>query len=161
MPSRGSSPGWSRGSCCAGSRCPSGPGAGTRRSGERGRAVTSRPAPGCGGPVSGVRWSRRWCGSWHEPCGAGRCPSGWSACRYGCTRKDHGKVYALLHKALKESNRAGVATFVLRNRACLVAVRAEGDVLALHTLHWADEIRDPHDEIGDLPGRTRVAEREL
>ncbi|MFK8845066.1 Ku protein [Streptomyces sp. Ac-502] len=75
--------------------------------------------------------------------------------------KDHGKVYALLHKALKESNKAGVATFVMRNRAYLVAVRAEGDILVLQTLHWADEIRDPRDEIGDLPGRTKIPDREL
>ncbi|WP_030020097.1 Ku protein [Streptomyces monomycini] len=75
--------------------------------------------------------------------------------------KDHGKVYALLHKALKESRKAGIATFVMRNREYLVAVQAEGDILVLHTLHWADEIRDPHDEIGDLPERTKIPEREL
>ncbi|MEV5596066.1 Ku protein [Streptomyces sp. NPDC052496] len=75
--------------------------------------------------------------------------------------KDYGKVYALLHKALKESNKAGVATFVMRHREYLVAVQAEGDILTLHTLHWADEIRDPRDEIGDLPGRTKIPEREL
>ncbi|MEF3117933.1 Ku protein [Streptomyces chrestomyceticus] len=75
--------------------------------------------------------------------------------------KDYGKVYALLHKALKESNKAGIATFVMRNRAYLVAVQAEGGILVLHTLHWADEIRDPRDEIGDLPGRTSIPDREL
>ncbi|WP_030594620.1 non-homologous end joining protein Ku [Streptomyces rimosus] len=75
--------------------------------------------------------------------------------------KDYAKVYALLHRALQETNKAGIATFVMRNRAYLVAVKAEAGILALHTLHWADEIRDPHDEIGDLPGRTRIPDREL
>ncbi|WP_030659450.1 Ku protein [Streptomyces rimosus] len=75
--------------------------------------------------------------------------------------KDYAKVYALLHKALQETDKAGIATFVMRNRAYLVAVKAEADILALHTLHWADEIRDPHDEIGDLPGRTKIPDREL
>lgn len=75
--------------------------------------------------------------------------------------EDYGKVYALLHQALKESHKAGIATFVMRNRAYLVAVQAEGDVLVLHTLHWADEVRDPRDEIGDLPGRTKIPDREL
>ncbi|KAA6224480.1 Ku protein [Streptomyces albofaciens JCM 4342] len=75
--------------------------------------------------------------------------------------KDHAKVYALLHRALQESNKAGIATFVMRNRAYLVAVKAEADILALHTLHWADEIRDPYEEIGDLPGRTKIPDREL
>ncbi|MBZ4320965.1 non-homologous end joining protein Ku [Streptomyces huiliensis] len=79
----------------------------------------------------------------------------------GPKSKEYAKVYALLHEALSRSNRAGIATFVMRNREYLVAVKAEGDILTLHTLHWADEIRDPRTEIGTLPERAKVAEREL
>ncbi|MGK5643013.1 Ku protein [Streptomyces sp. URMC 126] len=79
----------------------------------------------------------------------------------GPKSKEYAKVYALLHEALSRSNRAGIATFVMRNREYLVAVKAEGDILTLHTLHWADEIRDPRTEIGTLPEREKVAEREL
>lgn len=77
--------------------------------------------------------------------------------------KDPGyaKVYALLHRALTESGKAGIATVVMRNREYLVAVVPEGDVLALHTLHWWDEVRDPHREIGGLPEGPEVAEKEL
>ncbi|WEO99659.1 Ku protein [Streptomyces sp. FXJ1.172] len=75
--------------------------------------------------------------------------------------EQHQKVYAVLEKALEDANKAGVATFVMRNREYLVAVKAESGILSLHTLHWADEIRDPRAEIDDLPGRVKLADREL
>ncbi|MET9605923.1 Ku protein [Streptomyces sp. NPDC006512] len=75
--------------------------------------------------------------------------------------KEYGKVYALLEKALAKANRAGVATFVMRGRAYLVALKAENGILTLHTLHWADEIRNPREELSDLPGKTRVSAREM
>ncbi|MFJ8821097.1 Ku protein [Streptomyces sp. NPDC102467] len=75
--------------------------------------------------------------------------------------KEYTKVYALLEKALGEAGAAGIATFVMRNHQYLVAVRAEAGLLTLHTLHWADEIRDPRREIDNLPGRTKVTDREL
>ncbi|GAB7029624.1 Ku protein [Streptomyces sp. NPDC021749] len=75
--------------------------------------------------------------------------------------KEYAKVYALLQRALDRSGKAGIATFVLRNPEYLAAVKAEDDVLALHTLHWADEVRDPHREIPDLPARSKPAEKEL
>jgi DNA end-binding protein Ku len=65
--------------------------------------------------------------------------------------EEYAKVYALFHEALARTNKAGIATFVMRNHEYMVAVKAEGDILALHTLHWADEIRDPHKEISGLP----------
>ncbi|MGW7053967.1 non-homologous end joining protein Ku [Streptomyces sp. NPDC054887] len=75
--------------------------------------------------------------------------------------KEYAKIYALLEKALAEAGKAGIATFVMRNRQYLVAVKAEGGLLTLHTLHWADEIRDPHKEIGALPEDAEVTDREL
>ncbi|MET9256392.1 Ku protein [Streptomyces sp. NPDC003717] len=69
--------------------------------------------------------------------------------------EEYRKVYELLRSALAETGRAGIATFVLRNRQYLTALRAEDDVLVLQTLHWADEVRDPGTELPDLPsGRT-------
>ncbi|MER7775283.1 Ku protein [Streptomyces sp. NPDC096191] len=61
------------------------------------------------------------------------------------------KVYELLRTALAETGKAGVATFVMRNRQYLTALRAEGRVLLLQTLHWADEVRDPVEELPELP----------
>ncbi|MEU5852635.1 Ku protein [Saccharopolyspora shandongensis] len=54
---------------------------------------------------------------------------------------------ALLREALETTNRAGIATFVMRYRQYLAALKTENHVLALHVLHWADEIRDPQREL--------------
>ncbi|GAA3049343.1 Ku protein [Streptomyces roseofulvus] len=78
----------------------------------------------------------------------------------GPADKEHGKIYRLLEQALARANRAGIATFVMRQREYLVAVKAENGLLTCHTLHWADEIRDPREEIDTLPGRPRTTDRE-
>ncbi|MDQ0938484.1 hypothetical protein QFZ67_000189 [Streptomyces sp. V1I1] len=49
----------------------------------------------------------------------------------------------------------------MRNHEYLVAVKAKAGLLTLHTLHWADEIRDPRKEIDNLPGKAQVTDREL
>lgn len=59
--------------------------------------------------------------------------------------KDAAEPYRVLHAALKRSGRVGVARFVFHNRARLVAVRALDDVLALHTMRFADELVPPAD----------------
>ncbi|MFF5932603.1 Ku protein [Streptomyces sp. NPDC012508] len=74
--------------------------------------------------------------------------------------KEHGKIYRLLEQALSEANRAGIATFVMRQHEYLVAVKAENGLLTCHTLHWADEIRDPRKEIDTLPGRVKTSGKE-
>ncbi|QNS02656.1 non-homologous end joining protein Ku [Streptomyces xanthii] len=74
--------------------------------------------------------------------------------------KDFGKTYALLAKAMEHQDKAAIATFVMRNREYLVAVKAESGLLTLHTLHWADEIRDPR-KLDSLPGRVKVSDREV
>jgi DNA end-binding protein Ku len=74
---------------------------------------------------------------------------------------EYGRVYALLREALAATNRAGVATFVMRGRQYLTAIKAEKQVLVLHTMHYADEIRDPVKEIDALPGEITVNSREL
>ncbi|MFI5985190.1 Ku protein [Streptomyces sp. NPDC051555] len=83
--------------------------------------------------------------------------------QYAVRSTQYGKVYAPLHKALSKANRAGVATFVMRGREYLVTLKADDTlgILTLHTLHWADEIRDPHKELPDLPATTKVSEKEM
>jgi DNA end-binding protein Ku len=61
------------------------------------------------------------------------------------------KPYHLLREAMETSGKIGVATFVMRNKEYLVAIRPEPDVLALETMYFADEIRDP---LADLPHLT-------
>ncbi|MCX5434659.1 Ku protein (plasmid) [Streptomyces sp. NBC_00257] len=75
--------------------------------------------------------------------------------------EQYGKVYALLQRALEESDKAGIATFVMRGREYLVALKAEDGLLTLHTLHWADEVRDPHEEVPDLPGKAEPTPAEV
>jgi DNA end-binding protein Ku len=49
----------------------------------------------------------------------------------------------------------------MRGKEYLAAVRADGAVLALHTLHFADEVRDPS-ELDNVPTRrTKPGEKEL
>lgn len=45
----------------------------------------------------------------------------------------------------------GIATFVMRGRQYLTALRAMDKLLVLQTLHWADEVRDPGKELPELP----------
>jgi DNA end-binding protein Ku len=61
--------------------------------------------------------------------------------------------YALLREALTKTNRAGIATFVMRGKEYLAAIRADGKVLVLETMFFADEIRDPKKELGALPAK--------
>jgi DNA end-binding protein Ku len=62
------------------------------------------------------------------------------------------KAYALLRKAMAKSDKAGIAPFVMRGKEYLSAVRADGDLLVLETMHFDDEIRPPADLVADLPG---------
>ncbi|GJF33577.1 non-homologous end joining protein Ku [Kitasatospora sp. NE20-6] len=66
--------------------------------------------------------------------------------------KEYAKIYQLLAKALERSDRAGLAMFSMRGKEYLTAVRAQNGLLELHTMHFADEVRDPREEIDDLPG---------
>jgi DNA end-binding protein Ku len=71
------------------------------------------------------------------------------------------KPYALLRKAMQDTNKVGLASFVFRSKQHLVAVRPAATVLALETMYYADEVRDPS-EIGSLPDpATEFAGREL
>ena len=71
------------------------------------------------------------------------------------------RPYRLLLEALARTNRAAVASFVMREKEYVAAIRADGDVLTLSTLHFADEVRDPHVELPDLPDATQVRGKEL
>lgn len=59
------------------------------------------------------------------------------------------KAYRLLAKSMEESERAGIATFVMRGKEYLVAIIAEKGILRAETLRFAEEVRAPEDI--DLP----------
>ncbi|TDC99295.1 Ku protein [Saccharopolyspora terrae] len=75
--------------------------------------------------------------------------------------KEHYRPYNLLRSAMEQTGQAGIATFVLRGKQYLTAVRADSDVLALNTLYFADEIRDPADLVGDQPEQSKPTDKEL
>ncbi|WP_407925006.1 non-homologous end joining protein Ku [Brevibacterium rongguiense] len=51
------------------------------------------------------------------------------------------KAYALLRETLAEAERTAIVTFTLRSRTRLGALRVRGEVIALQSLLWADEVR--------------------
>jgi DNA end-binding protein Ku len=69
------------------------------------------------------------------------------------------KAYALLREAMTRGGKVAIATMVMRTKQYLCALRAEGKVLVLTTMQYADEIRDPGEL--DLPEGVKVNEREL
>jgi len=73
--------------------------------------------------------------------------------------KENASSYALLRDALAKSNRAGIASFVMRSKEYLATIRADGKVLVLETMFFADEIRDAADEIGNLPAKSGAGQQ--
>lgn len=53
------------------------------------------------------------------------------------------KAYRLLAESMEREQRAGIATFVMREREYLVAIIAEKGILRAETLRFHDEVRSP------------------
>lgn len=73
------------------------------------------------------------------------------------------RPYALLREAMREADKVGIASFVMRGKEHLAAIRVDGDgeVIVLETMFFADEIRNPHKELDLLPDGEAPKEREL
>lgn len=71
------------------------------------------------------------------------------------------RAYALLRAAMEQTQKVGIALFVLRGKERVVAVRPERRTLAMETMYFADEVRDPDVELPELPGDMELGEREL
>ena len=54
-------------------------------------------------------------------------------------------AYRTLHAALSQTERAGIGRMTFHNREYLVAVRAQENVISLHTLRFAEQVADPRD----------------
>jgi DNA end-binding protein Ku len=70
-------------------------------------------------------------------------------------------TYCLLRDAMTDAGRAAVATFVMRGKEYLCAVRVEGDLMLLETMYFADEIRDPKAIADRMPTQVRARPQEL
>lgn len=55
------------------------------------------------------------------------------------------KGYALLRETLKETNKIGIATVVIRTRQYLAALIPSGDVIVLNTLRYKNELKSAKD----------------
>ncbi|MDT7711676.1 MAG: end-binding protein Ku [Pseudonocardiales bacterium] len=75
--------------------------------------------------------------------------------------EQYARPYALLVEAMARTNRAGIATFVMRGKEYLTAIRADDGVLALETLYFADEIRNPAEQLDTLPHHEGARGKEL
>ena len=69
------------------------------------------------------------------------------------------RAYALLRAALLKTGKAGVATFVLRNRENLAILRATENVIVLNRIRFEAEIRDSKEL--NLPQRAEIKGAEL
>ena len=59
--------------------------------------------------------------------------------------KRAGKAYRLLAHIMEERQRAGIATFVMREKEYLVAITARDGLLRAETMRFSDELRDAAD----------------
>jgi DNA end-binding protein Ku len=74
-------------------------------------------------------------------------------------QKSGARAYALLREALLKTKKAGVASFVMRNREGLAILRATKDVIILNRIRFEQEIRDTKEL--NLPAKTAVKPTEL
>jgi DNA end-binding protein Ku len=73
--------------------------------------------------------------------------------------KNAAKPYALLREALRESQKIGIAKYVLRNREHLAALKTVGDVILLNQMRYYQDLRDFHDL--ELPSVDNLSKQEL
>ena len=67
------------------------------------------------------------------------------------------KSYALLSKALDESGRVAIASFVMRTKQYLVAIRPSQGTLMMSTMVYADEVVP----VADVPGLEEIEDIEI
>ncbi len=70
------------------------------------------------------------------------------------------KAYALLLRAMEEEGKVAIGRFVMRTKQYLAAIRPMDGILALETMFFPDEIRQPS-EVENVPVRAKAGEREL
>ena len=78
---------------------------------------------------------------------------------YLAPEKSGVRPYALLREALIKTKRAGVASFVMRNKEHLAILRVSGDAIILNRIRFHEEIR-PTTELA-LPAKTALKPAEL
>ncbi|GAA4417616.1 Ku protein [Actinokineospora soli] len=77
------------------------------------------------------------------------------------TKEEYGRAYSLLLQAMRKTNKAGIASFVMRGKEYLTALRPGDDLLILTTLLFAEDIRDPAKELKSMPEIISARGKEL
>ncbi|HEY4936452.1 MAG TPA: Ku protein [Puia sp.] len=71
------------------------------------------------------------------------------------------RAYALLNASLSKAKKAGLGSFVLRNKEHLCLIKSNGNLMVLHRLRFSEEIRDHKDldvpETTPKPGELKMA----
>lgn len=73
--------------------------------------------------------------------------------------KNGKKPYTLLREALRKTQKAGIGTFVLRNKEHLGLIKVLDDAIILNKIRFREEIRNPEDL--NIPQRDKVRPNEL
>ena len=71
------------------------------------------------------------------------------------------RAYALLREAIREADRIGIATFILRDAQHLAAVEVIGDALVLSVMRFADELVDTANFSFPAAGNIRKPELDM
>ncbi|MGH3697397.1 MAG: Ku protein [Pseudonocardiaceae bacterium] len=71
------------------------------------------------------------------------------------------KPYELLRAALERNQRVGLAKIAVRNKESLAVLRPRGEVLALQTMVWPDEVRKAQFDVLDREVTVSDAERKM
>lgn len=78
---------------------------------------------------------------------------------YLVPEKSGARAYALLREALQKTGKAGVSTFVMRNKEALAILRVSGHMIILNKIRFQQEIRDTKEL--SIPAKTTVKPSEL
>jgi DNA end-binding protein Ku len=77
------------------------------------------------------------------------------------TKEEYSRAYGLLLQAMGKTNRAGIATFVMRGKEYLTALRAGDGLLILNILLFPEDLRDPVKELKSMPEISPARGKEL
>ncbi len=87
-------------------------------------------------------------------------PIYYSRSYYMSPNEGGGKAYSLLRKALKESQKVGIAKIIIRAKEQLAIVRVYENTLVMETIHFPDEVRSAAD-VPSVPTDDKVTDKEL
>ena len=70
------------------------------------------------------------------------------------------KAYGLLHSALKDTSKIGIAKMMIRSKEQLAIIRVYQNALIVETIHFPDEVRQVKD-VPNIPEESNTVKKEL